>query len=77
MLCDDVKRVVYFFLDDTLGDQKKLDVDKHLHLCPDCEARTKISRRLRNFFQKRLARVVATSRFRQRLERTLRAVTTD
>jgi hypothetical protein len=77
MLCDDVKRVVYFFLDDTLGDQKKLDVDQHLHLCPDCEARTKISRRLRNFFQKRLSRVAASSRFRQRLERTLRAVTTD
>jgi anti-sigma factor (TIGR02949 family) len=77
MLCEDVKRVVYFFLDGTLGDRKKQDVDTHLHLCPDCEARTKISSRLRNFLKRRLAKVAASPRFKQRLERTLRAVTTD
>ena len=77
MLCDDVKRIAYFFLDGTLADRRKNDYSKHLHLCPDCEARTKISGRLRNFFRKRLARVTAPARFKQRLERSLRGVTTD
>ena len=77
MLCNDVKRVVYFFLDGSLGDGKKKDVDSHLTLCPDCEARTKISGRLRNFFKKRMARIAASQRFKQRLERSLRAVTTE
>ena len=77
MLCKEVKRVVYFFLDGSLGANKKQDVDSHLTLCPDCEARTKISGRLRNFFRKRLEKVGASARFKQRLERSLRAVTTD
>lgn len=77
MLCDDVKRVLYFFLDGSLGDRKKKDFDSHLNLCPDCEARTRISGRLRNFFRKRMARVAASQRFKQRLSRSLRAVTTD
>lgn len=77
MLCDDVKRVMYFFLDGSLGANKKKDVDSHLTLCPDCEARTRISGRLRNFFRKRMAKVAASARFKQRLERSLRAVTTD
>ena len=77
MLCKDVKRVVYFFLDGSLGANKKKDVDSHLNLCPDCEARTKISGRLRNFFRKRMARIAASERFKTRLERTLRAVTTE
>ncbi len=77
MLCDDVKRVVYFFLDGSLADRKKKDFDSHLNLCADCEARTRISGRLRNFFRKRMARVAASTRFKQRLERTLRALTAD
>jgi anti-sigma factor RsiW len=77
MLCNDVKRVVYFFLDGSLADRKKEDYNSHLNLCPDCEARTKISGRLRNFFRKRMARVSASARFKQRLSRSLRAVTTE
>lgn len=77
MLCDDVKRVVYFFLDGSLGDSKKKELHSHLTLCPDCEARTKISGRLRNFFKKRMARVSAPARFKKRLARTLRALATD
>ena len=74
MLCNDVKRVVYFFLDGTLGEQKKSDFNSHLNLCPECEARMKFHRRLRIFFRKRLARITATDRFKQRLARTLRAL---
>lgn len=77
MLCEDVKRVVYFFLDGTLGESKKKELSSHLNLCPECEARTKISGRLRIFFRRRLERVSAPARLRQRLSRALRALATD
>ena len=32
MLCDDVKRVVYFFLDGTLGARRNDDFHEHLTL---------------------------------------------
>jgi mycothiol system anti-sigma-R factor len=73
MGCEDVKRVIYFFLDGQLGDRKQRDVKQHLTLCPDCEARTKLQRRFRDFIRKRLFRVSASERFKQRLMRSLRA----
>ena len=77
MLCDDVKRIAYFFLDGTLGDQKKKDFSAHLNLCPECEARTKLHRRLRIFVRNRLARLTAPDRFKRRLMRALRAVAAE
>jgi len=77
MLCKDVKRVVYFFLDGSLAEGRKKDVSSHLNLCPDCEARTRISGRLRNFFRRRMQRMSAPARLRQRLSRALRALATD
>ena len=75
MICDEVKRFAYFFLDGTLGKNRQKAISKHLGLCPDCEARTTIHRRIRLFLKKRLARLTAPSRLRQRLSRTLRAFT--
>lgn len=72
MLCDDVKRVVYFFLDGSLGDQKQQDFAKHLRLCPPCEARMMIQKRLREFVKKRLAPVKAPASLRNRLADSLR-----
>jgi len=73
MGCEDVKRVIYFFLDGQLGDRKQRDVKQHLNLCADCEARTKLQRRLREFIRKRLCPIAASDRFKQRLSRSLRA----
>ena len=73
MICNDVKRVAYFFLDGTLGEKRKVDFSKHLHLCPECEVRTMIHLRIRVFLQKRLAPVSAPARLKQRLSRSLRA----
>ena len=73
MGCDDVKRVLYFFLDGALGENKSRSVNDHLSLCPDCERRSRVHRRLREFLKRRLARVSATERFKIRLTRTLRA----
>lgn len=73
MLCDDVKRVIYFFLDGSLGDSKRQTLEIHLHDCPDCETRVTIQRRLRGFFRKRLAPVTAPETLRIRVVQSLRA----
>lgn len=72
MLCDDVKRVLYFFLDGSLGDQKRQTVEIHLHDCPDCEVRIVIQRRLRGFIRSRLAAVQAPEALRVRVVQSLR-----
>lgn len=73
MLCDDVKRVIYFFLDGSLGDQKRQSIEIHLHDCPDCETRVTIHRRLRGFLRRRLVPVAAPETLRVRVVQSLRA----
>lgn len=77
MLCDDVKRVVYFFLDGSLADRKQHDFKTHLSLCPDCDARIRIHRRLRVFITRRLTPEHAPDRLKQRLTRSLRALSAE
>lgn len=72
MLCDDVKRVVYFFLDGSLSSHKHRDIEIHLSNCPDCEIRVVVQRRLRSFVRKRLSRVAAPDTLRIRLSHSLR-----
>ncbi|HEY0156115.1 MAG TPA: zf-HC2 domain-containing protein [Thermoanaerobaculia bacterium] len=74
MLCDDVKRVVYFFLDGSLADHKKHAVEIHLSNCPDCEVRITVHRKLRTFVRRRLARVTAPETLRIRLTQSLRTL---
>ena len=77
MLCDDVKRVIYFVLDGTVGDVKKRDFESHVNLCPECERRIRIQRRLREFVTRRLARVTAPDHLKTRLTRSIRAFRTE
>ncbi len=72
MLCDDVKRVVYFFLDGSLGHQKQHAFEIHLVNCPDCEIRITVHRKLRSFVRRRLSQVAAPETFRIRLTQSLR-----
>jgi mycothiol system anti-sigma-R factor len=74
MLCDDVKRVAYFFLDGSLAEPKSNDFKTHVSICPDCEQRVNLHRRLRVFIVKRLGRDSAPDRLRQRLTRSFRAL---
>jgi mycothiol system anti-sigma-R factor len=74
MLCNDVKRVVYFFLDGSLAEPRQQDFNAHIQLCPDCERRTKIHQRLRRFILKRLRPDSAPQRLKDRLVRTFRAM---
>jgi mycothiol system anti-sigma-R factor len=75
MLCRDVKRVVYFFLDGSLGERKKQDLSSHLRLCPDCDSRMKLARKLRDFLRRRVDRLAVTApeRLKVRLTRSIRA----
>jgi mycothiol system anti-sigma-R factor len=77
MICDDVKRVIYFFLDGELGENKRSDLSSHLNLCPDCERRTAIHRRLRQFVHHRIQRYQAPDHLKRRLTRALRAFRTE
>jgi mycothiol system anti-sigma-R factor len=77
MICDDVKRVAYFFLDGNLGERKQTDFKTHVSLCPECEQRVSIHRRLRLFITKRLGRASAPQSLRQRLSRSFRALRSD
>lgn len=74
MLCDDVKRVVYFFLDGSMSDPKKHAFELHLTACPDCEIRISVHRRLRSFIRSRLTTEHASEAFRVRLTQSLRTV---
>ena len=74
MGCHEVKRVIYFFLDGALSKQKYRDILEHLRLCPDCDERKRIQERLRSFVRRKIGHIPATDRFKQRLTRSLRAV---
>jgi anti-sigma factor (TIGR02949 family) len=71
MLCDDVKRVVYFFLDGSMGDRKQNEFRSHLHDCPDCETRTAAHRKLREFVRNRLRPIGAPEHLKIRLSASL------
>ncbi len=77
MGCEDVKRVIYFFLDGSLSDAKIREITSHLDDCPGCGTRARIQKRLREFVRRRLAPVAAPERFKVRLSRSLRAVIYD
>jgi len=77
MLCDDVKRIAYFFLDEQVGAQKAVDIRHHLDDCTDCGQRVTIHRRLRTFLQRRLARCCAPDRLREKILSTFRSVRSE
>jgi mycothiol system anti-sigma-R factor len=73
MLCDDVRRVVYFFLDGSLAERKQQDFKTHISICPDCDRRTQLQSRLRSFVRRRLTPDPAPERLKTRLVRSIRA----
>ena len=72
MLCDDVRRVVYFFLDGSLGQRKLIEFETHIQICHDCEERTAIHRRLRDFVRRRLHPLAAPDHLKVRVVQSLR-----
>jgi anti-sigma factor (TIGR02949 family) len=74
MGCEDVRRIIDFFLDGSLGDARLREISRHLDDCPDCGMRARIQKRLLDFIRHRLPPVAAPERFKVRLSRSLRAV---
>lgn len=73
MVCDDVRRIAYFFLDGQLETTKQGDIEGHLHQCPDCDCRMTIHRRLRAFIRARLRSIPAPSDLRERIHSKIAA----
>jgi mycothiol system anti-sigma-R factor len=67
MLCDDVKRFVYFYLDGQLGKQKASDFDSHIGACRHCDDRLTIHKRLRSFITRHLTGEPVPDRLRERI----------
>lgn len=72
MVCDDVRRVVYFFLDDQLGERKLEDLRGHLKDCRNCDDRVAVHKRLRDFIRRRLHPLSAPGPLRTRIHEALR-----
>lgn len=77
MLCKDVKRVIYFFLDGSIDGDRSRDLSDHLKLCPECDTRSQIHKRIRSFVKRRLDVVPAPQHLRTRLTRSIRAFRTE
>lgn len=75
MRCSDVKRMSYFFLDGSLGQQKLLEFTVHIEVCRDCDDRVSLQRRLRDFVRRRLTPMRAPDSLRIRVSQSLRVVT--
>jgi anti-sigma factor (TIGR02949 family) len=73
MLCDEIKRQVYFFIDGSLTEHTTRDFKTHLSICPDCETRTQVHVRIRRFVLSHLTPQPAPERLKTRLARSLRA----
>lgn len=67
MVCDDVKRIAYFFLDGKLGKNRNDDFQSHLHECADCDYRIIVHKRIRVFLKKRLGSKLAPERLRAKI----------
>lgn len=76
MVCNDVKRIAYFYLDGTLGDQKRTEVRSHLDDCPDCEGRLVIHKRLRHFLRTR-CQAGAPKTLKERIQHLFRGARPD
>lgn len=74
MLCKDVKRVLYFFLDGSVSASTTQALEIHQSNCPDCEVHIVVHRKFRSFIRKRLSPIHAPETLRVKLTQTLRAV---
>lgn len=68
MVCDEVRRFVYFFLDGELTNDQSDGLRQHLSDCPGCDERLLIQKRLRTFLRNRLAPSPAPDQLRIKLQ---------
>lgn len=71
MVCDDVKRGAYSFLDGVLEATRITEFQSHLNDCPGCDDRMRVQQKLRNFVKKRLSPAVAPRELTGRISTAL------
>lgn len=71
MVCDDVKRGAYFFLDGVLEATRISEFQTHLNDCPGCDERMRVQQKLRSFIRKRLAPSIAPRHLSGRISSAL------
>lgn len=72
MLCNEIRRLAYFYLDGTVSVAKSASFRHHIELCPECGARLAIHRRVREVIQVSLKPVAAPDRLRLRVQQACR-----
>lgn len=72
MICDEIRRLAYFYLDGAVSSTKAANFESHLDHCPDCGTRLAVHRRVREFVKVRLRPVPAPEHLRARIQKTCR-----
>lgn len=72
MICDEIRRLAYFYLDGTVGSAKAASFETHVGRCPDCGARLAIHKRVREVVRLRLPAIQAPQRLRERVQQACR-----
>lgn len=67
MVCSELKHLVYFYLDGTVGSSKADEFRAHVDACEDCARYVSVEERLRRFLRSRLGRRCAPDRLRDRI----------
>jgi len=74
MVCDDVKRGAYSFLDGVLEATHVSEFQSHLNDCPGCDDRMRVQQKLRSFVKKRLTPSAAPDHLTGRISTALAKV---
>ena len=72
MVCDEIRRIAYFYLDGAVGSDKAARLESHVRRCDDCGARLEIHRRVREFVRLKLSPLQAPERLRERVQQACR-----
>lgn len=67
MVCGELKHLVYFYLDGTVGSVKADEFRLHIDGCDDCARYVGVEERLRRFLRSRLGRRCAPDGLRERI----------
>jgi anti-sigma factor (TIGR02949 family) len=72
MICNEIRRLAYFYLDGTVGREKTALMESHFERCPECGTRLTIHRRLREAIRIHFGPVHAPQRLRERVQQACR-----
>ncbi len=72
MVCNEIRRLAYFYLDGTVGSLKAEQIETHVEQCLECGARFAIHRRVREIVRTGLKPLRAPQTLRDRVREACR-----